>query len=60
VSWASLTDGVRISGESVEYEHSVGRVGIELAKGFIRDPHMRDVIAVLCGEGPNLAKLAIT
>ena len=57
---ASLTDCVRISGEGVKDEYSIGGIGIEFTKGFIRKPHMGNVIAVLCGEGTNLAELSIT
>jgi hypothetical protein len=51
---------VRVAGESVKDEDGVGCIGVEFTKGFIRDPHMRDVIAMLRAEWADLAKLSIT
>jgi hypothetical protein len=51
---------VRVTSESVKNENGVGCISVEFPKGFIRDPHMRDVIAMLCGEWAYLAKLSIT
>jgi glycerol-3-phosphate dehydrogenase len=48
-----------VTGEGVKHEYSIGRVSVEFAKGFIRDAHMRNVIAVLGGKWTNLAERSV-